>query len=65
MRLDGPLWSINTYALLDSVSGVTLAQEEFSQEAGVRVDPTSLTMQTVGGLTELESRLATFRLSAL
>ncbi|CAH8466083.1 unnamed protein product [Dicrocoelium dendriticum] len=65
VRLDGPVRSIETYALLDSGSDVTLVQEDLLREAGVKVSRTSLTMQTVSGLTSLEAGLAKFRLSAL
>ncbi|CAH8446440.1 unnamed protein product, partial [Dicrocoelium dendriticum] len=65
VRLEGPLLSVETYALLDSGSDVSLVQDDLLREAGIEINPVSLKMQTVSGISCLESGVASFRLVSL
>ncbi|CAI2738965.1 unnamed protein product, partial [Dicrocoelium dendriticum] len=65
VRLVGPLRSIETYALIDSGSDISLVQEDILREAGVEIEPASLKMQTVNACTSLNVGLARFQLFSL
>ncbi|CAH8665258.1 unnamed protein product [Dicrocoelium dendriticum] len=65
VRLMGLLRSIETYALVDSDSDVSLVQEDILREAGVQMVSAYLKMQTVNACTSLDVGPASSRLSPL
>lgn len=60
VRVRGPRGTIETYALLDNGSDVTLVERGLLGELGIPMQPTALVIETVGGVSSVDSEASGF-----